>query len=117
MAADAFELDRLLEAVAGNIGLHFGDHRLDTLGDRVAIGVVAKAINGVAHDQRRFGGVEYDARLAAGRAAARHDRFARRLGELVDVGACARASTIRRHRGDAPTIISSETRRVGKEWY
>ena len=56
VAADAFELHRLLEPVTGNIGLDLGDHRLDARPDLVAVAVVAQAIDGIAHDQRRFGG-------------------------------------------------------------
>src|SRR3546814_5012112 len=78
-------------------------HILDARPDRGAVAIVAQAIDGIAHDERRFGGVEDDDRLAAGRPADIDDRLARRFGELVDIGARAGSGA------------RSEERRVGQE--
>jgi hypothetical protein len=94
VVADAFELHRLLQAIAGHIGLHFGDHVFHRFGNRRAVAVLAQAIDGVAHDQRRFGGVEDDDRLAARRAAHIDNRLRRGFGELVDIGARAGACAL-----------------------
>ena len=61
---------------------------------------VDEAEDRVAHDQRRLGRVEDDDRLAALGAADVLDRAGRGLGELVDVGARARAGRLRGDRGD-----------------
>ncbi|MNX97739.1 hypothetical protein D3C86_1301150 [compost metagenome] len=105
IAADAFELDRLLEAIAGHIGLDLGHHGLDRAADRLAVAVVAKAINSVAHDQRRLGGVEDDDGLATRGAADLSDGLTGRLGELVDVGARAGAGALRGDRGDDLAVM------------
>src|SRR3546814_18705254 len=97
VAADAFELHRLFEPVAGNIGLNLGDHILDARPDRGAVAIVAQAIDDIAHDERRFGGVEEDDSLSAGRTGANDDRLASLLCELVDTGAVARIGDFRRN--------------------
>jgi len=105
VGADMLELHRLLEAIARHIGLHLGHHLLDAAADRVLVGLVAQAIDGVAHDQRRLRRVEDDDRLAARRAADVDDRLARRLGELVDIGPRPRPRALRADRGDDLAVM------------
>src|SRR3546814_7497233 len=105
IAADVFKRHRLLQPVAGDIGLHRVDHVLNRLAVRLTVAVVAEAIDGIAHDQRRFGGVEDDDRLAARRAADIDDRLACRLGELVDIRARARPRTLRPDPPDDPALL------------
>src|SRR3546814_12095646 len=66
VAADAFEMHRLFGPVAGNLGLNLGDHILDARPDRGATAIVAQALAGIAHDERRFGGVADEDLLAGG---------------------------------------------------
>src|SRR5690606_15948509 len=83
------------EPVTRHVALHLPGDGGDRVGDHVVRdepGVVRPgdlAEDRVAHDERWFGRVEHDDRLASGRAPADLDGPARRAGELVDVGACA----------------------------
>src|SRR3546814_20215435 len=77
-------LHRLLEPVARDIALHFGNHVVNALADRLLVGILAQTIDRIAHDQRRFGRVEDDDRLAARCPADIHDRLRseeRRVGK------------------------------------
>ena len=105
VAADRFELDRLLEPIARHVTLNLGDHGLDRTADRFAIAVVAEAIHGVAHDKRRFGRVEHDDSLTAGSAAHFDDRPAGGFGELVDVGPGSGTRALAGDRGDDLAVM------------
>ena len=99
------ELYRLLEAVAGDIALHLGDHVFDRLADRILVSLFAQAIVRIAHDQRRLGRVEHDDRLAPRCPADVHNRLSSRLGELVDIGAGARTRALAGDRGGDLAIV------------
>lgn len=73
--------------------------------DRLLIGIVAQAIDRIAHDQRRRGRVENDDGLAACATTHVNDRLARRLGEFVDIGAGAGTFALAGDRGDDLAIV------------
>ena len=89
------------DRVAGHVRRDLGGHRRDRGLDRGVVGVGAdRAVDGVAHQDRRLGRVQDDDRLAVGGPADRHEPLGRRLGELVDVGPCPRAGRLRGDRRD-----------------
>lgn len=73
--------------------------------DRLLIGIVAQAIDRLAHDQRRLGRIENDDGLAARGTTHVHDRLACRLGEFVDIGAGAGPCALAGDRGDDLAIV------------
>src|SRR6266508_3262185 len=111
VGGDLGDLDLLLEAVAGDVRSHVGDHLVDALADLLVGGRVGRGDegeDGVAHDQRRFGGVEDDDRLAAPGAANLDDGRGGGLGELVDVGAGARAGRLGGDGGDDLGVLDRD---------
>ena len=67
---ERLELDGLLEPVSRHVALHPFDHPGDgCLDGRVIAVALDEAIHGVAHENRRIGGVEDDHRFASLRSA------------------------------------------------
>ncbi len=73
-SVEDLELDLLLEPVAGYVLLHGLDHLGDRGLDRLRLTFFDQTEDGVAHDQRRLGGIEHDDRLAPLGAADHLDR-------------------------------------------
>jgi len=98
--SDGAELDVLFEPVSGHVAGDGVDHRQDAVPHRVEVGIADQAVHGVAHDQRRLGGVEHDDRLGPVRVADDFQCTGGGFGELVDVGPGAGAGRLRGDRRD-----------------
>src|SRR5690606_5149980 len=99
------ELHFLLQAVAGHIGVDLLGHGFDSGFHLGLVRQFGEHVDGVAHQQRRFGRVEDDDRLALGGTADHLDGAGGGFGEFIDVGTGAGAGGLAGDGGDDFRVV------------